>query len=246
MYDVTVRVRDNASTPLQDTRDVDVTVNDVNETPEISGDAAPSFAEIEFDATSVDLAIGTYTYTDEDLNPTDTITWGLSGTDEMHFDIGSTSGALSFKMRPDFENPFGADNVYEFVVEADDGQGGVGTYNVTVTVTQVDETPEVTGGRATQTFPEIEYDYERADGDLQVDIFTARDEEDGTGGIIWAVSGTDGGDFTISSGDTTGEGVLFFPAQSPREQSRLRKPGRHGRRQCVQHHRAGDRHDFAV
>ena len=68
VYDVTVRVRDNVSTPLQDTQNVAITVNDVNEAPVVSGDAG-SFAEIEFDATSVDLAIGTYTYTDEDRPP---------------------------------------------------------------------------------------------------------------------------------------------------------------------------------
>ena len=224
VYDVTVRVRDNASTPLQDTRDVDVTVNDVNETPVVSGVATPSFAEIEFDATSVDLAIGTYTYTDEDLNLPDTITWGLSGTDEMHFDIGSTSGALSFKMRPDFENPFGADNVYEFVVEADDGQGGVGTYNVTVTVTQVDETPEVTGGRATQTFAEIEYDITASSAERAVDTFTARDEEDGTAGIAWTLGGTDEGFFSISTGTLSGSGVLFFRPNNNRSNPDYENP----------------------
>ena len=225
-YDVTVRVSDNGSgsTKLRDTQDVVVTVNDVNETPVISGGATPSFAEIEFDATSPVLTVGTYTYMDED-RPPDTITWDLSGTDETHFEIGSTSGALSFKERPNFEVPVdmpdtnmmgASNNLYVVVVEANDGEGGGGTFNVTVTVTNVDETPEVTSGNPTHTFAEIEYDYEYADMDLQVDIFTARDEEDGAGGIIWAVSGTDGGDFTISSGTTTGEGVLYFRPDATR------------------------------
>ena len=211
-YSLTVKVRDNHTGQLSDTLNVVVTVNDVNETPEISGDAAPSFAEIEFDATSADLTVSTYTYTDEDRNPADTITWDLSGTDETHFEIGSTSGALSFKERPNFEGPvdMGSGNDYVIVVEADDGQGGIGTFNVTVTVTNVDETPEVTSNNPTHTFAEIEYDYVHEAMDLKVDIFTARDEEDGTGGIIWAVSGKDAGHFTISSGTTTGEGVLFF------------------------------------
>ena len=102
-----------------------------------------------------------YTYTDQDRNPADTIAWGLSGTDATHFNIGSTSGVLSFDMRPDFENPFGSDNEYLIEVEADDGQGGVGTYAVTVTVTNVDETPEITTTAASHTAPsfmEIEYD----------------------------------------------------------------------------------------
>ena len=216
VYDVTVRVRDNAATRLQDTLAVTVTVDDVNETPVISGGATASFAEIQFDVddsalTTADLTVGTYTYTDEDRNPDDTITWGLSGTDATHFDIGSASGVLSFNMRPDFENPFGADNDYEVVVEADDGQGepnSVGTLTVTVTVTNVNETPEVTSNNATQSFGEIEYD--AATADLEVDVFTARDEEDGTTGITWSLSGTDAGDFLITTDAATGVGTLSF------------------------------------
>ena len=225
VYDVTVRVRDNASTPLQDTQDVVVTVNDVNETPVISGVATPSFAEIEFDVVGMpDLTIGTYSYTDEDLNPADTITWGLSGTDETHFSINSSSGVLSFSISPNFEVPVdmvdtnmmgASNNLYVIVVEANDGQGGVGTYDVTVEVTNVDETPEITSEKDTHTFAEIEYDYEYAATDLAVYTFTARDEEDGIGGITWAVGGTDEGDFTISTGTGMGEGALFFRPNPP-------------------------------
>ena len=230
VYDVTVRVRDNGSTRLQDTQVLAVTVNDVNETPVISGGATPSFAEIEFDATTADLAIGTYTYTDEDRNPADTITWDLSGTDETHFSINSSSGVLSFSIEPNFEVPvdMGSGNDYVIVVEAMDNNslGALtGTFAVTVTVTQVDETPVVTSANPTHNFAEIEYDDEYADVDLRVDIFTARDEEDGTGGITWAVSGTDGADFTISSGVTTGEGVLFFRPDTNRNIPDFERPG---------------------
>ena len=147
-----------------------------------------------------------YTYTDQDRNPSDTITWDLSGTDETHFNIGRATGVLSFDMRPDYENPFGADNVYVIVVEADDGQGGVGTYNVVVGVTNVDETPEITGGSDTPSFAEIEWDANMAD--LVVETFTARDEEGEA--ITWSRDGADASDFNIDS--TTG--VLSF-AQRP-------------------------------
>ena len=136
VYDVTVKVRDNHSGQLSDTLSVVVTVDDVNEAPVVNGNAGPSFMEIEFDAPSADLTIGTYSYTDEDQNPTDTITWRVTGTDAGHFTIGNSSGVLSFSIRPDFENPVVASgNNYVVVVEADDGQGGVGTFNVAVTVT---------------------------------------------------------------------------------------------------------------
>ena len=85
-----------------------------------------------------------------------------------------------------------------------------GTFDVTVTVTNVDETPEVTSGNPAHTFAEIEYDYAYVATDLNVAVFTARDEEDGTGGITWAVSGTDGGDFQISTGTLSGSGRLHF------------------------------------
>ena len=160
-YSVTVKVRDNHTGKSHRHAERRLTVNDVNEAPVVSGTATPSFMEIEFNATSPDLTIGTYTYTDQDQNPSETITWDLSGTDETHFDIGSASGVLSFDMQPDFENPFGADNVYVLVVVADDGQGGVGMFNVTVTVTNIDETPEITTTAASHTAPsfmEIKYD----------------------------------------------------------------------------------------
>ena len=224
-YDIRVKVKDNgiptnrgSSNRLDDTVTVVVNVQDVNEAPEIFGDPGPSFAEIEYDATSPDLTIGTYTYTDEDTNPADTITWRLAslGDDAPHFNIGSSTGVLSFNMWPDFENPFGADNEYLIRVQADDGQGGVGTFPVIVTVTNVDETPEITTTAASHispSFMEIEYDVDDADltaADYLVATYAARDEEDGTTGITWSLTGTDAGDFMISTDSATGMGTLTF------------------------------------
>ena len=222
VYDVTVRVRDNGSPRLQDTRAVDVTVEDVNETPVISGDASPSFAEIEYDDTSPVLTIGTYTASDDEG---DTMSWDVSGTDAAHFSIDTSTGVLSFSISPDFENPAdledsnmmgGSDNIYEIVIEAtdDNAQSGktglkTGTYAVTVTVTGVDETPEITTDGTSHTVPsfmEIEWDADSAD--LSVADYDGRDEEGQT--LSWSKLGTDAGDFTIDS--STGE--LSF-AQRP-------------------------------
>ena len=217
-YDIRVKVKDNgipgnrgSSNRLDDTVSVEVNVLDVNEAPEIFGDPAPSFAEIEYDATSPDLTIGTYTYTDEDTNPADTITWRLAslGDDAPHFNIGSSTGVLSFNMRPDFENPFGADNEYLIRVQADDGQGGVGTFPVIVTVTNVDETPEITTTDASHTAPSfMEIEYDATTAVLTIADYDGRDEEGQT--ISWSRTGTDAGDFTIDSMT----GVLSF-AQRP-------------------------------
>ena len=226
VYDVTVRVRDNGSPRLEDTQTVAVTVNDLNETPVVAGDAGPSFAEIEFDhtATASELVIGTYTATDDDNADNaglQTITFDVSGTDAAHFSIDGSTGELSFSIEPDFENPadladsnsMGAsDNMYEIVVEADDGAGesnSVGTFTVTVTVTNVNETPEIPLGVPDEDFAEIEYNADTAD--LDVMTYVPRDEEISTlTDLSWSLAGTDAADFQITEDSTTGHGTLSF------------------------------------
>ena len=214
IYEVTVKVRDNHAGQLSDTLMVELDVNDVNERPVVSGDAGPSFAEIEFDVLDADLSstdyeIGVYTAFDEDELAS--ITWSVTGTDSPQFEIDPMTGVLSFDTRPDFENPVdvadamsrgASDNIYVIVVEATDEFDSVGTFDVTVTVTNVNETPEITSNNATQTFAEIEYDATTAN--LEVDTFTGRDEETET--ITWSLGGTDMGDFSINSAS----GLLSF------------------------------------
>ena len=225
-YDVTVRVRDNGSPRLEDTQSVAVTVNDLNETPVVAGNAGPSFAEIEFDhtATASELVIGTYTATDDDNADNtnlQTITFDVSGTDAAHFSINANTGELAFSIEPDFENPadladsnmMGAsDNMYEIVVEADDGEGesnSVGTFTVTVTVTNVNETPEVPLGVSDEDFAEIEWDADSADLDIMT--YVPRDEETSTlTQLNWSLAGTDAADFQITEDSTTGHGTLSF------------------------------------
>ena len=223
-YDITVKVKDDgipsnrgASNQLDDTVSVTVDVEDINETPVVSGNATPSFEEIEFDVDPADLGpsdylIGTYTAYDDDG---DSVTWDLKGRDSEHFTIDATSGALSFSIIPDYENPVDRTpyNIYEITVTAFDGLDaviGVGEYTVAVTVTNVDETPEITTTdptHATPSFAEIEYDATTAD--LAVADYDARDEEDNQN-ITWSKAGPDAGDFTID----TNTGVLSF-AQRP-------------------------------
>ena len=222
-YEVTVKVRDNHAGQLSDTLMVELAVNDVNEKPVVTGDAGPSFAEIEFDVHDADLSptdyeVDTYTGQDEDVDAV--ITWSVSGTDSAQFDIDPMTGLLSFNTRPDFENPEdmadamnrgASDNLYVIVVEATDELGSAGTFNVTVTVTNVNETPEITSNNATQTFAEIEYDATTAN--LEVDTFTGRDEETET--ISWSLGGTDMGDFSINSAS----GLLSFSQRPNYEMS---------------------------
>ena len=226
VYDITVTVADGSESA---TLPVTVTVNDLNETPLVSGNNSPDFPEIEFDVdgaslTRANLTVpGTYTFSDED-DGDDDVTWGLSGADAHHFTItkdANGNGVLTFKnpsprrsLKPaDFENPvnMGSNNVYRVVITADDRQNesnSVGTFTVDVTVTPVDETPEITttgATHATPSFAEIEYDATTAD--LTVADYDARDEERET--ITWGLGGPDAGDFTINRNS----GVLSFASR---------------------------------
>ena len=193
---------------------VDVTVTPVDETPEITTTGAthatPSFAEIEYDATTADLTVADYDARDEER---ETITWGLGGDDAGDFTINRNSGVLSFAQRPNFEMPVDGstppDNVYEIIVEATDASPtrNIREYPVTVTVTNVDETPEITNPPSDRSYAEIEYDSTAIDIPI-VATFSARDEE--MQDITWDLSGEDAGDFTITKDPNTGNGVITF------------------------------------
>ena len=186
-YMVTVSVHDghdadwNADTTSDATVTVTITVTDVDETPEVTGKAAVDYQE------NGAGTVAAYTATEPDNDP---ITWSLSGPDMGAFGIGS-GGELSFNTPPDFEGPADADtdNVYEVTVEASDGGATPGTLDVTVTVANVDETPEVTG--------EAAVDYQE-NGAGTVAAYTATEPDNDP--ITWSLSGPDMGAFGIGSG----------------------------------------------
>ena len=188
VYKVTVKAADGTgANALSATISVDVTVSDTNETPSITGGGAShSYAE---EGTA---AIATYTATDDDG---DTIVWSVSGADASKFEIDS-DGVLSFENPPDYEDPGdnGTDNVYNVTVEASDGNTAA-TLAVTVTVTAVDEPPEIAGSAAITKVEE--------DG-TALTTYTATDPE-GVTTITWSLTGTDAGVFDLST-----TGVLTF------------------------------------
>ena len=134
-YNVQVRAYDGSETG---TLDVTVTVTNVNEAPSTpTGRDAIEVAE----NTTGNLA--RYSATDPDKD--DTVMWDVSGTDASAFRIDS-SGNLAFDGAPDYESPTdsGGNNVYEVSVDAKDADY-TSSFNVTVTVTPVDEPPVITG-----------------------------------------------------------------------------------------------------
>ena len=188
VYDVTIEVRDDISNV--DSLPVTVTVRDVNEPPDVTGQQGLSFAENQ----STDRVLATYNATDPE-NPSSLITrWSTSGTDGGDFTINE-QGELRFRNVPDYESPAdsGRDNVYSFSVRASDGSL-YGYLPVTVTVTDVNEPPVIT------TTSRTDFTY-RENGTAAIYTFRAADPEQRT--MAWSTAGADGIDFAIEDGALT-------------------------------------------
>ena len=202
VYEVTVVARDDAFN--SGTLEVTVTVTDVNEGPEISGQQSLSFTENQ----ATDRVLASYSATDPEDPGTVITRWSLTGTDAGDFTIDE-SGQLTFRNVPDYERPAdsGRDNVYNFSVRASDGRY-YGYLEVTVTVEAVNEPPVVTGTTS--------FTY-RENGTATLHTFRATDPE--RSAITWSLSGADADDFTISE-----TGVLSFASppdyESPTDSDR--------------------------
>ena len=174
--------------------EVTVTVANVNEeAPVVTGRESLSFRE------NTALTTRLYTYQARDADRDTTITWTVEGTDGGDFEISDT-GVLTFKEVPDHENPMDStpgspqrDNVYEITVVASDGDNR-GTLPVTVTITDVNEGPTVSGPT---TFSINESQTLNENLDVPGATYTATDPE-GLAITRWSLAGSDGGDFTIT------------------------------------------------
>ena len=186
-YLVSVRAYD--ATNRYGSLDVTVTVRGVNEAdPVVTGSQSLSFRE------NTAVATRLYTYRATDADRGTIIVWSVRGQDGNDFDISET-GVLTFKEVPDYELPADSDrdNEYLVTVVATDDQGREGTLDVTVSVTEAPEGPEITTPSG-----QTEFSYDE-NGDRVVATFTARDPEEPTSGITrWSLAGSDGGDFTIT------------------------------------------------
>jgi VCBS repeat-containing protein len=136
-YDVIVDASDGS---LTDSQAIAVTVTDVNEAPDITSTA--------FSLDENTTAAGTVAATDPDASTT--LTYSIDGgADAALFDIDANTGALSFKIGPDFETPTdaGADNVYDVTVKVSDAGSLTDTQAIAVTVNDVSgESLTGTGG----------------------------------------------------------------------------------------------------
>ena len=110
-----------------------------------AGNTAPSFtSSAAFDAAENQTAAGTVAATDSDADDSVTGYAIAGGADMALFEIGATSGELTFKSAPNFEDPqdSGTDNIHEVTVRATSGAGTrvmTADQTIAVTVTNADE-----------------------------------------------------------------------------------------------------------
>jgi VCBS repeat-containing protein len=131
---LTVVSTDSGGVPLGDSDPIAITVTAVNDVSVFTSATTANAAENQ-------TAVLTVTSSDVDGGaPLYSIN---GGADSALFSINSSSGVLSFNTAPNFEVPSdsGANNVYDVVVQVSDGNGGITTQAIAVTVTNVNEAP---------------------------------------------------------------------------------------------------------
>lgn len=131
--------------------------------------------------------------------PTQVLTYNLSGEDFGLFTIDPLSGEIRFVSSPDFELPVDADgdNIYRVTVIADDGNGGLATQDVVITVMPVNDNAPIITSSASVYIPET---WSTSDGILTP---TAIDGDVPTQTLTFSLTGVDADLFQIDS--NTGE-----------------------------------------
>ena len=181
-YLVTVTASDDSRTGTLDVTVTVIAVPGAADPPALSGPTTIYYGE------NGTHDVGIFTVVNR---PADAVTWSLTGTDAGDFAI-SSAGVLRFASPPDFENPTdnGENNEYQVTVEASHTSDTV-TLDVTVTVTDVNELPRLSGP-TTIFFGE--------NGTQGVGAFSVVNRP--AGAITWSLTGADAADFGINSAGT--------------------------------------------
>ncbi len=184
VYVLDVTVTDGGSNT--DTKTINVTVTDVNDNNPVLSASDKSVSE-------GTTAVETVSAADADAG--DSKTYSISGTDASFFNIGATTGVLTFTNAPDYENPADAntDNVYVLDVTVTDGSSHTDTKTINVTVTNENDNDPVINVSST-TVPE---NYSRVVVDASSSDLDVNDTEN------YSLSGDDAALFNINA--STGE-----------------------------------------
>ena len=176
LYSLTLEVSDSTHTISQA---LTIAVTNIDEAPTITSATAASIPE------NTTTTIYTASASDPENGA---LSYSLSAADAAHLSIDSSSGAISFAINPDYENPADADanNVYQLTLEVSDSTHTISqAFDITVNDTN-DNAPIIT---AAQSF--------------------SIDENSANGTAIGTVVATDADtspttyqDWTITSGNT--------------------------------------------
>ena len=182
-YSVTVTASDGT---LTDTIDITINVTNINEAPTFTdGDSTTrAIAENTAAGTNIGNAIAA-----TDADSADTLTYSLSGTDAASFSIVGTTGQIQTKAALDYETK----TSYSVTVSVSDGNSGSDSIDVTINVTDANDTPIFTDSdSATRAIAE-----NTATGTNIGSAVAATDADNDT--LTYTLGGTDAGSFSIVS-----------------------------------------------
>ncbi|MDB5387319.1 MAG: hypothetical protein JWM11_2965 [Planctomycetaceae bacterium] len=193
IYNIVVNVSDGAG--FNATQDVAISVLPVNDNAPLIN--SPLTINID-ENTPASAVILTVAATDADLPP-QTLVYGLSGPDASLFSVNSGTGEIRFLASPDFESPGDADtnNVYNFDVTVNDGNGQSTTQSVIVNVLPINDNAPLVASPSAVSINEntaatrVILDVQAADADLPAQI------------LNYTLTGVDAGQFHIDN--STGE-----------------------------------------
>ncbi len=194
VYHVTVQASDDSTNPNTGSLNVTVTITPVEETPVVTGPTMATFPE------NTSGVVAVYTADDPERA---SITWSLAGSNHSAFEISSNGRLRRASRTPrDYESPMGSGgNTYSVTVQASDGTR-TASRALTVTVTDVDEQP-VLSGPAT-----VEYD---EGGSGPIGTYRHTDPERAV--TVWgALAGPDAGAFEFVNGVLSLRTTASFPS----------------------------------
>jgi hypothetical protein len=197
--DLTITLTDGAAGSASGTITVNVTAQ--NDAPSITSNGGSSTATVTPQENTT--AVTTVTASDPDLNPT--LTYSIvGGDDQTLFEIDASTGVLSFKDAPSYENPTDSDTDNSYIVDVRVSDGLLtADQTITVNVTDANEGPSITsnGGSSTATVAIQE-------NDTAVTTVVATDPDASTTFVYSIVGGADQARFQIDAST----GALSFIA----------------------------------
>lgn len=195
-YDVVVQVYDNTEPDHVDNQALRVVVTNVNEAPVLTlGGGEPQALSQAENSTAVTTVAA------QDVDAGDVLTYRISGgTDAALFEINPSTGVLTFKTAPDFENPNDSDknNTYQVEITVQDRAQLSDSQLFTITINDANDAPMITseGGAVTANLSVVENTtttvttVTSTDQDKDTPVYAISGGADATRFVIDPVSGT--------------------------------------------------------